>query len=239
MPVFDHIQELRQRLIYSVIAFIVGSIVAYLVYARLFRLLLLPLHSGAVISRIRIDNIYVSGVVTAFLLRMKMSIFFGFVFALPIILWQFWRFVSPGLHKNERKIGLWFVFGSMGLFILGALCAYFILPPSLGFLLGFANVGSGLKPLIHVDQYFSFVTFMVLAFGISFEFPLVLLFLAGINVLSSARLASWRRQAIFLCVFLGAVATPSQDPYSLFALAIPLYIFYEGSILIIRHFMRK
>lgn len=238
MSVIGHLEEFRDRLIKAFGAFVVGSIAAYMFYERLLGFLTTPLDEGQNIGKIHVGGLKVGGIVTGFLVRMKVAIFFGLVFALPVILWQLWRFIVPGLHKKEKKFGVWFVIGSMGLFALGTLCAFLVLPQAIAFLLSFSK-GPNLEPLIFVDQYLSFVSFMVLAFGICFEFPLLLLFLAGIGMVKSAKLASWRRQAIFTAFVVGAVATPSQDPYSMTLMAVPLYILYEASLLIIRYVMKK
>jgi sec-independent protein translocase protein TatC len=238
MTIVEHLEELRHRILLSFLAFVVGSIVAYVLYGRLFDLLVSPLDKGGRIGGVAVRDLNVPGITTAFVLKLKVSVFFGLVFALPVVLWQLWRFIVPGLQPRERRFGVWFVLSSLGLFALGAFFAFLVLPQAIGFLLSFANIPH-LRPLILVNEYISFVSFMVLAFGISFEFPLLLLFLAGIGVIDSRRLSSWRRQAIFAAFVIGAVATPSQDPYSMTLLAAPLYILYEVSVLVIRYVMRK
>ena len=237
MTVIEHLEEFRYRLIVSLSAFIVGSAVAYTFYRHIFDLLTKPLDESNRISGITVEGLNVFGVTTAFLVRIRVSIFAGLVLALPVILYQLWRFVTPGLQAKEKRFAIPFVIGSLGLFSLGAVFAYLVLPQALGFLLGFAKGVA--TPLISVDQYLKFVTFMILAFGITFEFPMVLLFLAGAGVLSSARLRQYRRHAIVGCFIVGAVATPSQDPYSMTLMAVPLYILYEASLAIIRFVMKK
>lgn len=238
MTIVEHLEELRTRILVSFASFVVGSIVAFVLYGRLFELLISPLDPAGRISGVVVKDLNVPGITTAFVLKLKVSIFFGLVFALPVILWQVWRFIVPGLQPRERRFGVWFVVASLGLFGLGAFFAFLVMPQAIGFLLSFAKIPH-LRPLILVNEYISFVSFMVLAFGISFEFPLLLLFLAGLGVITSRRLASWRRQAVFGAAVVGAVATPSQDPYSMILLAAPLYILYEASILVIRFVMRK
>jgi sec-independent protein translocase protein TatC len=237
MTVVEHLDELRHRILVSFVAFLLGSIVAYIFYNPLFDLLTTPLDAAGKIGRIKVEDLNVPGITTAFSLRLKVSIFGGLFIALPVILWQVWRFIVPGLTGRERRYGVWFVVVSVGLFCLGAFFAFLVLPQAISFLLSF--IGPGQKPLILVTDYFSFLSFMVLAFGLSFEFPLLLMFLGALGILSSRRLAGWRRQAIFLAFLVGAVATPSQDPLSMTLLAVPLYILYEASILVIRFAMRK
>lgn len=237
MTVVEHLSELRERLVKSFLAFLAGSVVAYIFYETLFNVLTVPLDEGGRIGGVTVEGLNVGGITTAFLVRLKVSIFFGLVFALPVILWQLWRFIVPGLRPRERRFGIWFVVASLGLFALGTACAFLILPKAIGFLLSFA--GESLTPLIFVDQYLSFVSLMVIAFGISFEFPLLLTFLAAVGIVSSRKLGGWRRQAAFAAFVIGAVATPSQDPYSMTLMAIPLYVLFEASILVIRYGMRK
>jgi sec-independent protein translocase protein TatC len=122
------------------------------------------------------------------------------------------------------------------LFVMGGIVALLTLEPALKFLLGIG--GSDLQPLLTADKYISLVSLMILAFGLSFEFPVILVFLLIARVLTTAQLRSWRRYAAVIIVAFAAIITPSQDPYSLFAMAIPMYIFYEGSIIIGR-FMKR
>jgi sec-independent protein translocase protein TatC len=122
------------------------------------------------------------------------------------------------------------VLSSIVLFVLGGVVALLTLQPALQFLLKIG--GSDLQPLLTADKYISLVSLMILAFGLAFEFPVVLMFLLIARVLSTAQLRKWRRMAIVIIVAFAAVITPSQDPYSLFAMAIPMYIFYEACIII-------
>ena len=178
-----------------------------------------------------------TAIVTAFVVRIKVSFFVGFIGALPVLLFQFWRFITPGLEPREKRYAIPFVGASLGLFALGTLFAFLVLPTGIRFLLTFAS--SPLEPLIRIDEYLSFLMFMILAFGVSFEFPLVLVFLAGVGIMPSARLRKYRRHAVMGAAIVGAVATPSQDPYSMVVMAVPLYILYEISILVIRYAMKK
>ncbi len=231
MSVIEHLEELRKRLIIIVIAFVLTTILAYVFYTPILDFLLDP-----VISK-RVPAVYVSGVTTAFVVRLKVSIFAGFVLALPVVLFQLWRFITPGLESREKRYAVPFVASSLGLFALGTYFAFLILPTGIKFLLAFAS--GPLQPLIFVDQYLSFLMFMILAFGITFEFPLVLIFLAGVGVISSQSLRKRRRHALFFAFVAAAVATPSQDPYSMTAMALPLYILYEASILVVRFVLKK
>jgi sec-independent protein translocase protein TatC len=237
MTVVEHLTELRTRLVISVLAFLAGSIVAYFFYAPILDLLKSPLDEGGKIAGITVDEgLSVSGITTAFLLRIKVSLFAGFVLALPVILLQVWRFITPGLEKKEKRFAIPFVAGSVLLFAAGAVIAYLTLPSALGFLLRFTE---GFNSIIFVNDYVGFVTFLVLAFGITFELPMVLIFLAMVGIVTSAWMRRHRRHAIVATFIIAAVATPSQDPYTLVLMAVPLYLLYETSLLIIRFGMRK
>lgn len=237
MTVVEHLEELRYRLFIGILALVAGSIVAWILYPSFLSFLTRPLKRGQEIGGVRVEGLNVSGIVTAFNVRLKVSVFGGIVLSLPITLWQLWRFVTPGLRQKERRYAFAFVGSALALFGFGAYAAFIVLPEAIGFLLAFAK--PPLQPLIFIDQYLGFVIFMILAFGISFEYPLLLVFLAGVGILSSRKLSSWRRHAFFLSFVVGAVATPSQDPLSMTLMAVPLYVLYEITLLVIRFAMRK
>ena len=161
-----------------------------------------------------------------------MSVFTGFAIALPVVLYELWRFVTPGLTRTERRLAIPFVMSSVVLFAMGAAVAYLTLPKGLHFLLGFA--GQSLVVLPSATKYFSFVMLLVLAFGISFEFPLLLIFLAWVRVVPSTRLRKWRRYAFLIITIFAAVITPSQDPYTQLAMMVPMIVFYELAIAVAR-----
>ena len=235
MTVVEHLEELRYRLVISALAFFAGSVIAWIFYETVLDVLRLPLDEGNRIAGILV-RLSVRGVTTAFLVKIKVSIFAGFVLALPVILFQVWRFITPGLEPKEKRYAIPFVAGSLGLFALGAVFAYWALPQALGFLLGF---GKDFDQILFLDEYVGFVMFMVVAFGITFEFPLVLVFLGMAGVVSSQWLRRYRRHAVVVVFVIAAVATPSQDPYTMGLMAIPLYLMYEGALLIIRFVMKK
>jgi sec-independent protein translocase protein TatC len=136
------------------------------------------------------------------------------------------------LKRRERRMTLPFIAASLVLFALGAFFAYLTLSKGLEFLLGFA--GNGITPVLGVDKYLNFVTLMLLAFGISFEFPVVLVFLDLVGIVTSDKLRRWRRGAIFFIFVFAAFITPSQDPFTLFAMAVPMVVFYELSVVFAR-----
>jgi sec-independent protein translocase protein TatC len=177
-----------------------------------------------------------TGVVEPFLIRFKVAVAAGLAIALPVLLYELWRFITPGLTKPERRLAVPFVASSLVLFVLGGWFAYLTLSKGLHFLLLFA--GNSIVPLLTVDRYINFVIFMVLAFGLSFEFPLVLILLCWVRVLSSQRLRQWRRWAVLFIAIYAAVITPSQDWFTMTAMMVPMYVFYELSILVARGLKR-
>ena len=227
MTVVEHLVELRRRLFISLIAIALGAIVCF-VFAPQLISFLIDFYKNSTTDAP--NKLVFTGPLDAFATRLKIATYGGIVLALPVWLWQMWRFITPGLNPNEKRYAVPFVFASLFLFVCGAVVALLTLQPALNFLLNIG--GSDLRPLLTADKYISLVSLMIVAFGISFEFPVVLVFLLIARVLSTRQLTRWRRYAAVLIVTFAAVITPSQDPYSLFAMAIPMYIFYEASILI-------
>jgi sec-independent protein translocase protein TatC len=175
-------------------------------------------------------------VLDGMLVKIKVVVFLGLLVALPVVLYQLWAFVAPGLTAKEKRYSVPFVLTSFLLFLLGAVVAYVMLPKGLGFLLGFA--GEGVVPLLTFDRYIGFVILLAVAFGISFLFPIFLVFLELVGVLSPDRLAKDRRYWLLGISIFAAVITPSSDPYTMLAMMIPMYLFYEASIIIGR-FLRR
>jgi sec-independent protein translocase protein TatC len=167
-----------------------------------------------------------------FMIRLKVAVIAGLVLSAPFWLYQLWAFITPGLKRNERKWTIIFVASASVLFALGMALAYLVLPKAMNVLVGFA--GPGVTPLFAVKDYLSFVTSMLLIFGVAFELPLLVIILNLAGVLSYQRLMKWQRMAIFLIFVFAAVATPSQDPFSMIFMAVPLCVLFEGAVLIAR-----
>jgi sec-independent protein translocase protein TatC len=172
----------------------------------------------------------VTGVLDAFTVTLKLSLYAGVVLSSPIWLYQSWRFITPALYAHERRHAVTFVGASMGLFLLGGVFAWLTLSKSLHFLLGFAR--GGLASLLTFDSYLSFVTAMVLVFAVSFEFPLLVVMLNRAGVVSARRLRSWSRGIVFGIVVFAAVATPSQDPFTMLALAVPMCVLFGLAVVL-------
>jgi sec-independent protein translocase protein TatC len=233
MTLLEHIAELRGRLVKVVLAIVVGSVIAYLIYGPILSFFTQPYCQ---ISPNGHCQLYVTGPVDGFALRIKVSGYGGIFIALPVILWQLWRFITPGLKDREKRYALPFVLSSMLLFIAGAYVAYITFPHALSFLQSAG--GSQLRQIYTPSSYLSFIFLLMAAFGASFEFPVLLVALQLAKVVTPKKLASWRRWAIVIIVTVAAVVIPSSDPFSLFALAIPLVLFYEIAILIGRVLLR-
>jgi sec-independent protein translocase protein TatC len=167
--------------------------------------------------------LFFMGAVDPVLIKLKVVVFLGLFLALPVVLWQLWRFVVPGLTGRERRLAVPFVASSVLLFALGALLAYVTLPKALNFLLGFAG-----------DKFLSFVMLVALAFGLSFEFPILLIFLSVVGLVSTQQLRAWRRWAILGITIFAAFITPSADPYTMLAMMLPMILFYEAAIIVAR-----
>jgi sec-independent protein translocase protein TatC len=227
MTVVEHLSELRYRLMVSIAAVAVGAIICF-IFASPIIGWFLDFYREATDGK---RNAFIfTGPVDAFATRLKVATYGGIVLATPVWLWQLWRFVTPGLNPKEKKYAVPFVIASVCLFLLGGVVALLTLEPALNFLLGAG--GDNLKPLLTADKFLSLVSLMIVAFGIAFEFPVLLMFLLIARVVKTEQLRRWRRWAIVAIFAFAAVITPSQDPYSLFLMAIPLYIFYEACIVI-------
>jgi len=227
MPVLDHLAELRHRIGVSLVAVAVAATVVFFFSNQIIEFLVTYYKDATHGQR---NALIFLGPVDAFLTRLKVATYGGIVLALPVWLYQLWRFITPGLNPKERRYAVPFVISAIVLFAMGAVVAFLTLEPALRFLIQVG--GSAQTPQFTSDRYLTLVSLMIVAFGISFEFPVVLVFLLLAHVITTAQLRHFRRWAIVLIVTFAAAITPSQDPYSLFFMAVPMYVFYEASIVI-------
>ncbi len=226
MTLIEHLAELRQRLVKSVLAIVVGAVGIFAAWDPVLNFLKRPYRSIC-LSHASFDcknQFLLNDPLSGFLTRTRVAGWGGVVIALPVIMWQIWRFVVPALHAKEKRYAIPFVLSSVGLFLCGAYIAWWTYPKALEFLIGYA--GKDQVVLFTMDKYIRLLTLMVMAFGVGFLFPVLLVFLQLVNVTTPRKLMHWWRQAIVLVLFVAAVITPSGDPYSLFALAVPMWIFY-------------
>jgi len=234
MSLVEHLAELRHRIIVCVIAVAVCGTVAFFLYNPVLHFLRQPYCDairGRGLKNAGIGcNLVITDPLEGFTTRLKVTGYLALFFASPVLLWQLWRFITPGLHRREKKYAIPFIVSSMLLFALGALVAILTFPKALDFLIGVS--GHGVSTFFSPGRYISLYVLVMAAFGIAFEFPIILVFLELAGVVPSRKLKQWRRPAIVVIFVVAAVITPSQDPYSLFAMAVPMCIFYEVSILI-------
>ena len=238
MTLSDHLREFRYRLLICVVAVLVAMLPAWFAYNWLLDILNAPYCNALRGVDPGSDcKFLVTNLLDPFSLRLKVAGYGGLFLALPIILWQLWRFIAPGLYKKERRYALAFVLSSFFLFTAGAIVAYFTLSQAVNFLVRIGgpeiDIRSGPVEFVRLSL------FMMLAFGVGFLFPVVLVALQMIGVVTPQQLSSWRRQTVLIIVILAAAITPSGDPVSLAALAVPMYIFYEIAVVIGRLLVRK
>jgi sec-independent protein translocase protein TatC len=233
MTLGEHLGELRRRLIISICAVAVGAVVTYLFYDQILSILQAP-YCQAVTHTAQAGKcaFYVTQPLQGFALRLNVSAYGGILIALPVLFFQLWRFVTPGLKANEKRYALPFTFATAGLFALGAFVAYLTFPHTMRFLLDVSGPNKTIIAILSPNSYVQLILLLMVAFGVTFEFPVLLVALELAGVLTPAKLSKWRRWAIIGMVVFAGVVTPSSDPFSMLALAAPLLIFYEASIII-------
>jgi sec-independent protein translocase protein TatC len=223
MPLVGHLKELRRRLIYCVLVVLACVIAAFVLKDYVFEVLLHPLQGTTV------KALTTLGVTEAFMQILKVSIYAGLVVSLPFLLYQFWAFVMPALYEKERRYVLPYTVATTVLFLGGVVFAYFVvLPIGLKFLVGYG--GEYFNQMLQADRYVTFVATFLLAFGVVFELPLIMLLLAWARVVHYTKMRKVRRYAIVVEAIVAMVLTPSQDPLSMALMLIPLILLYELGI---------
>jgi sec-independent protein translocase protein TatC len=224
MPFLEHLEELRKRLLRSALVVIVCAGVSFYFADELVGWFIAPL--GGI-------KLHVTEVTGSFSAYLKICLFTGIGAALPFIFYQFWGFVAPGLYPKERKLVLPFVLVATVLFLAGSgFCYYYVLPFALKFMIGFS--GDLLSPIITISSYISFAGMLLIAFGLSFEMPVIAFLLGKLGVITSSFLARGRRIAIVAILLVAAVLTPTPDVITQLLLAVPMYLLYEASIIVVR-----
>jgi sec-independent protein translocase protein TatC len=234
MPVMDHLRELRRRLIAVLLIVAAGAVVGWILYPHTLEFLRHPYCSVPAKFRYsppgtRCVLIY-HGALEGFTTRLQVSAISGAVFTAPLWLYQIWAFITPGLRRNERKYTIIFVLVSTVLFAAGMALAYAVLSKGLRVLLEAS--GSGTQAQLTIGQYIGFVVMMLAIFGSAFELPLIVVMANFAGVLSARVLRKSQRIAIFLIFLFAAVATPSTDPFTMCAMAIPMVVLFEGAVLV-------
>ena len=233
MTLFEHLAELRQRLIISFVSIAAGTLIAWFFYDDAIRFMLHPYHDFLAhhqAKNISNGNLVTTGPLEGFTTRLKVSAYGGIALATPVIFWQIWRFVTPGLYKNEKRYIVPFVSSAVVLFAGGVTTAILVFPKALTWLIDVS--GTGIVPLFSPARYFTLYVTMCVIFGAVFTYPLLVVFLQLVGVVPSTTWRKWRRPAIVVICLVAAVITPSSDPFSFLAMAVPMLLFYEAAILV-------
>lgn len=246
LPFTEHLTELRKRIIISIVALIAWFAVIFNYSEKIFRFLTLPLRSELSLtmtypylhlipSRSALDKLVFLGPAEAFWMHIKISMVAAFVFSLPVILYQIWKFIAPGLLSKEKKYVGPFIIIASSLFVLGcSFCFFIVLPFALGFLLSYKT--GTLTPMLSVGAYTDFCLKFILAFGLVFELPIVIVFLTRIGLITTATLRKNRKYALLIAFILAAVLTPTPDAFNQSLMAVPIIILYEVGIIVSRLF---
>ena len=225
MPLLEHLQEFRLRLFISLVVVAVTSTVSWFYAGRAVDFLVRPVGKLVFLTPGE-----------AFFTYLRVSVFMGFLLGLPVIAHQAWLFIRPALREKERKLVLFLGPVSMMLFLAGAAFSfYFVLPAAIKYFTGFAT--AQLQPLFSLGAYISFIISFLLPFGLVFELPLILIVLAKMEIINAAFLESKRKIFVVLAFIIGALAAPTPDIFSQAMVALPLLVFYEVSIFLIKYFL--
>ncbi|GEB53520.1 MULTISPECIES: twin-arginine translocase subunit TatC [Streptomyces] len=237
MPLAEHLRELRNRLMKSVLAVLVVTVVAMIYYKQIADFLMNPVRESVGCTKgfgeaakegETCAEITINGLIAPFTIMLKVSLTAGVVIASPVWLYQLWGFLAPGLHRHEKRYARSFVGFGVPLFVAGACLAYVILPAAAKTLLDFSPEGAG--NLIPLDDFLDIITRLVVVFGLAFELPLLLVLLNLGGILSGKRMLGWWRVMVLCITIFSAVATPTGDPLTMCALAAPIVVLYFGAV---------
>ncbi len=224
MSLSDHLRELRRRLVRSGIAIAIGMVVGWIYYDQIFKWLSEPFNNVVAEAQAegRVVILALTGVADPFTLQLQIAAMVGVVLAAPVWLYQTWRFITPGLHRHERRWALGFAAVATPLFAAGVLLAYWVLPSGLSLLFGFTP--QGVENIVSVDRYLDFFVRTILVFGVGFLLPLLIVLLNFAGILTGKALVSWWRIIIVIVFVFAAIATPTGDPWNMALLAAPILI---------------
>lgn len=225
MSLLEHLEELRGRIIVVAITIMLAGIVGFFLSEPIIGILRAALPEGQ-------DTLIQISVGESLAVRLRVALYVGVAIAVPVILYQVWRFVTPGLTRRERRLIWPMLIGAVILFAIGIGLGYFVIPYALEFLLGLAL--PGVETQLRLSEYVSFVSTVMLAFGLAFQFPVLLLLLARVGILNYRFLSSRRRWAVLAIVLFAIVATPGGDPLSSMVLSLVMYTLFEGTLQLIR-----
>lgn len=219
MTLVEHLSELRRRIFISFLAVAIGTVIGFVLAPDAIRILKAPIA----------QPLYFTAPGGALFLQLKLALMIGLALGAPVVLWQLWAFVSPGLTPHERRVARPWIPLAILFLVLGIGLAYFILPVTATFLLSF-EIPDVIEPLITADAYFGFVTTMFLAFGLVMQFPIVLVLLSKVGIVNAERLRRGRRYVLLGIFVLAVVVTPGGDPFSPTIMALVMYPLYELTI---------
>ncbi len=226
MSIVEHLEELRSRVIVVAVSVAVAGILGFYLSEPILELLRDPLPDGDyTLIQLTIGE--------ALAVRLKIALYVGIALSVPIILYELWRFVTPGLTRGERRLIWPLLIGAIALFSLGIVLGYLIIPYALGFLLSLTPSGID-SSMLRLSDYVSFVLAIMLAFGLAFQFPVLLLVGARVGILNYRFLSARRRWAILAIVLFAIIATPGGDPTSSAVLSLVMYALFEGTLQIVR-----
>lgn len=241
MSLMEHLSELRKRIVVCLVALLIAFVLTFSYSEYIFKLLLFPLNYSPQFSlkegivfvpdqKLHNTKLVFLGPAEAFWMNMKIALVSGFVLTIPVIFYQLWRFVSPGLYSHEKKYVLPFVLAATSLFLVGiTFCYLIVLPFAMSFLLNY-KVGDFLMPMLSVGLYIDFLLKFLLAFGFVFELPILIVITTRMGLITPQTLKKYRRLAIVLAFVAAAIITPTPDAFNQTLMAVPMIILYELGI---------
>ncbi len=237
MSLMDHLEELRWRIFKVLIAVTVGSIIAFVFRDQIMTFLEAPLPTQASVLHTKDGKLVVTGLMEAFTVSLLVSVVVGIIASLPVLLYQTWAFIAPGLYEREKKHAVPFILIGVVLFLAGVSLGYIVLRYPVEWFIGFSS--GSFTQLVTADSYFSFVSIFILVFGLIFELPLVLTFLAKVGIVSGETLRRKRAMAHIIMWALACFATPGADLYSPIFIGVALSVLYELTLIFIRFTVRS
>jgi sec-independent protein translocase protein TatC len=232
----DHLRDLRTRLTRSILGIVAGMCVVGYWVAEIVEYLMSPIRKALPEGH---QTLVYTSAIEPMMVYLKVAVYGGVFVAAPWILFQIWQFIAPGLYKKEKRIIVPFLFWATLLFYAGsAFCFYVVMPPAFPAMLAFAS-DSSLTPMLSLSEQLSLVLAMLLGFGLVFEMPVIIAFLAMIGLTSAEFLAKYRRYAVIVNVIVAAIITPTGDPLNLALMALPMIVFYEIGIILARILGKK
>ncbi len=244
MALVDHLRELRYRIVVASVAIVVGTIVAYLFYQPVFDLAMWPYNQArAYLRATRPDldlRLTYQGISASFMMRLRVAGIAGVIATCPIWLYQLWAFIVPGLLAREKKWALTFLATAVPLFLSGVTIGYLVLPKGYQVMIGFVPKDSDALALLEANTFLTNEIKLLMVFGVSFLLPVVLVMLNLVGVVKGEQLRRFRIPAVFGCFVFGAIATPSTDPFSMTAMAVPMaLLYYVAEVICRRHDKHK